>query len=460
MRSRAQTSPIVSLISLGCAKNTVDSERILAGFVRAGWLFAEDPSDADLCLVNTCGFIADAREESRKTLKTLAQARRRGRPRKIVALGCLVERAATAPETGAALFEADARVGFADYARLPEICGDLLADASTPEPATAGRASILPAPFHEEPRLLTGAPHFAWLKISEGCSNRCAFCSIPLIRGRQVSRAAEDIVREARQLADSGVKEIALIAQDTTSYGWDRPGEPDLAALLARLSDALDPDLWLRVMYAHPKRLTDDLLRAMRDLPNLCPYLDLPLQHISDPMLRSMGRGMTRAQTLRRLDRIREIWPEAVLRTTFIAGYPGETEADVEALLDLIREGRFLHAGVFAFSPEPGTRAERLPDRVPVAEAERRRNLLLLEQQQVSRKLLAAWIGREIEVLIDGPSEARAGEWVARARWQAPEVDGVVRLSPGKTARRRPGPVRPARILRTRAYDLIAELCG
>jgi len=454
--------PIACLISLGCSKNTVDSERLLASLVRAGWLISENPERADVCLVNTCGFIADARAESGQTLEALAQGRVRGRPRRIVALGCMVERAATAPETAGALAMADLRIGFGEYARLPEICRALLAggdgDTEPDDPRTS--VSRLPMDFHDLPRLLTGAPHSASLKIGEGCSNRCAFCSIPLIRGPQISRPVREIVAEARDLVESGVREICLIAQDTTSYGRDRSGSPDLAGLLGRLTKALDPAIWLRVMYAHPRRISEDLIRTMRDNPRVCPYLDLPLQHVSDRMLRAMNRGMTQSQTLSRLDRIRELWPEAALRTTFILGFPGETEADFKTLLDFVQEGRFLHAGAFLYSPEPGTRAEHLPCAVEPVEAARRRDALLQVQRSISRRRLSEWVGLTIEVMLDGPVKAarsRKGmEWAARTRWQAPEVDGQVLL---RTADKglTPGTLRTVRIRRALDYDLLAD---
>jgi ribosomal protein S12 methylthiotransferase len=451
-RGHAGSPPVACLVSLGCSKNTVDSERLLGLLVRDGWLIAERPDDADICLVNTCGFIADARAESGQTLAELARARLRGRPRRIVALGCLVERAGTAPETAGMLAPADARIGFADYERLPEICRSLLRPAAGQD-STPARSPGLPADFHDLPRLLTGAPHSASLKIGEGCSNRCSFCSIPLIRGPQVSRTAVAIVEEARALAQSGVRELCLIAQDTTAYGRDLGDGSDLAGLLRRLSDALDPAIWIRLMYAHPRRLSDETIRTMRDLPQVCPYLDLPLQHIADSLLRAMGRGMTKEQTLLRLDRIRDLWPEAVLRTTFILGFPGETEAEFLELLEFVREGRFLHVGAFLYSPEPGTRAERLAGALAPEEAARRRDTLLEVQRTVSRKRLGEQVGRTVELLLDAP-QGRKG-WTARTRWQAPEVDGrtILRGNPPGLA---PGRILQARIVRASDYDLAA----
>jgi ribosomal protein S12 methylthiotransferase len=456
----AKRPPVACLVSLGCSKNTVDSERLLALLVRDGWLLSERPDDADVCLVNTCGFIADARAESSQTLADLARGRIQGRPRRIVALGCMVERAGTAPETAGALAAADARIGFGEYDRLPAICRELLSKTKAGEPGATGLHPGLPPDFHDLPRLLTGSPHSASLKIGEGCSNRCSFCSIPLIRGPQVSRSANAIVHEARDLVAGGVKEICLIAQDTTAYGRDLHDGTNLAGLFRRLSEALDPALWIRLMYTHPRRLSDPLIRVMRDLPQVCPYLDLPLQHVADSMLRAMNRGMTRDGTRRRLDRIREIWPEAVLRTTFILGFPGETESDFLELLEFVREGHFLHIGAFVYSPEPGTRAERMPGTVDPVEAERRRDTLLQTQRGLSRLRLREWIGRTVKILLDAPRKSgpRSGdgtEWTARTRWQAPEVDGRILLRnapPGLS----PGEILEARIVRSTDYDLVA----
>lgn len=456
-RSRRAVRPVAALVSLGCEKNTVDSERLLAQLVRRGFLIAEKPEDADVCLVNTCGFIAAAREETAARLADLAAARARGRPRVIVALGCLVERAGQIPDHAAFLRDADARLGFGEYLRLADRCLELLGPGAPPETAPDAAAPLDPA-FHRLPRLLTGSPHVAALKISEGCSHACRFCSIPAIRGPQVSRPMEDLLGEARDLVRSGARELMLIGQDTASYGLDVYGRRRIADLIRALSDAIPDPLWFRLMYAHPRHVTPGLLEAIDADPRWAPYLDLPLQHISTPMLRRMGRGMDGPATRRLVDSLSARTPAPCLRTTFIAGHPGETEADFEELLAFVREGHFLHTGVFAYSPEPGTRSAAQSDPVPTATAERRRDRLMKAQQQVSARKLETWIGRTTTLMLDEPAPGRTGgEWIARHSGQAIEVDGICRLRAPRGVRWQPGDIVRARITGRDVYDLIAE---
>ncbi len=459
-RSDDGGSPVACLVSLGCAKNTVDSERILASLVQDGFLIAERPEDSDICIVNTCGFIQDAREETATVLRDLAARRQRGRPACIVAVGCLVERAGGSPALREFLDAADATAGFAEFPRLPRFCRETLGLA---EPAGAGPTGTL-ADFHRLPRLLSGGGHSACLKISEGCSNGCRFCTIPAIRGRQVSRPVDEIVAEARSLVASGVREICIIGQDTTSYGHDLTGRRELAGLVRALS-TVPGDIWFRLMYAFPKFIGDDLLDALIADARWCPYLDLPLQHISDSMLRTMGRGMGRDDTLRLLDRLSERVPGLCMRTAYIVGHPGETEADFEELLAFVREGRFLHAGVFVYSPEDGTASAALEDPVPHDVALRRRDELMRAQRGVSRAAMRAWVGRDLEILVDEPvapgsAAPRHARWTGRHRGQAPEVDGVTFLAPRNGIALHPGRVLRARVIQGLDYDLLAEVSG
>ncbi len=452
--------PVACLVSLGCAKNTVDSERILASLVQDGFLIAERPEDADICLVNTCGFIQDAREETASVLRDLAAGRRRGRPARIVAIGCLVERAGANPALQAFLDAADATAGFAHFPRLPGFCREVLGLA----PPTASDDPATLADFHRLPRLLSGGGHTACLKISEGCSNACRFCTIPAIRGRQVSRPVDEILAEARALVESGVREICVIGQDTTSYGHDLTGRRGLAGLVRALS-TLRADVWFRLMYAFPRFIGDDLLDALTADPRWCPYLDLPLQHISDAMLRAMGRGMGRDDTLRLLDHLSERIPGLCMRTAYIVGHPGETDADFEELLAFVRGGRFLHAGVFVYSHEEGTPSSTLPGPVPPEVARHRRDELMRAQRGVSRAALQSWVGRTIEVIVDEPvargaSAPRHARWTGRHRGQAPEVDGVTFLAPRQGAALQPGRVLPAKVVQGLDYDLLAEVAG
>jgi ribosomal protein S12 methylthiotransferase len=413
---QSSSSPVVSLISLGCAKNTVDSELILGRFVESGWMIAEDPADADICLVNTCGFIQDAREEASEVLHELRRLKGAGGPKAVVALGCLVKRVADSPELEPFLEAADARASFHDYSRLPEICSKLLGE-STEEPDPESYTDFL-----IRPRLRVGSPHTAYLKISEGCSNPCTFCSIPKIRGKQISRPMDDIVAEARSLIDAGAVEINLIAQDTTAYGKDWDGELHLHDLLKRLRDEIEDDVWFRLMYVCPQHLTRGVLEVLASDDRFCRYIDVPLQHISDRMLTAMGRQMTKFQTLEKLALIREVLPNCAVRTAFITGHPGETDEDFQELLAFVEEGRFTHAGVFTYSAEPGTLSAKMEDSVSEPVKEDRRAQLMEAQREVSAARCAAKVGQTVEVMIDGIGEEGG---IARSQHEAPEVDGV-----------------------------------
>ncbi len=437
--------PAVALVSLGCAKNTVDSELILGRFVESGWMIAEEPADADICLVNTCGFIQDAREEAAGVLHELRGLKGGGGPRAVVAVGCLVKRVTDSPELEFFLEAADARVSFHDYSRLPEICAGLLGEkVATCEPEGYSEFLI-------RPRLRMGSPHTAYLKISEGCSNPCTFCSIPKIRGKQISRPMNDIIVEARALIEAGAVELNLIAQDTTAYGKDWDGELHLKSLLRRLRDEIKEDVWFRLMYACPQHLTREVLDVLASDSRFCPYIDMPLQHISDRMLKVMGRQISKAQTADKLNLIREILPGCAIRTAFITGHPGETEVDFNELLDFVKEGRFTHAGVFTYSAEPGTLSAKMEDSVPEAIKTERRSLLMEAQRIVSATHCAAQIGKTIEVMIDG---FREDGLIGRSQREAPEVDGVVLLPEFDAV---PGDRFDVQITNALDYDLIAE---
>ena len=446
--------PVVCLISLGCAKNTVDSERILGLLASSGFLIAEDPADAQLCLVNTCGFIQDAREETAAVLRELSELKKNGSLRAVAALGCMVQRANDVAELAHFLSLADARIAFSDYPRLPDICRRLIEE---------------PLPDHETgfpdfvhlPRLRIGAHHTAYLKISEGCSNPCSFCCIPQIRGRQVSLPIETIVEEARALIRNGAREINFIAQDTTSYGRDLYGSFRLPELL-RAVRQIDGDVWFRLMYAYPKHLSDEILVELASDARFCRYIDLPLQHISDPVLSAMNRGFSRKDTLELLDRIDKHLPGVAIRTAFIVGFRNETEADFEELLSFVREGRFSHAGVFAYSSEPRTPAARMDDRIPPAEKKRRCKQLMLAQLDVSRRRLRQRVGNDEEVLVDavvGKKEAPLPgvQYIGRTKLEAPEVDGVVLIKNKLRKQQLTGQLMNVRITDSLDYDLVAS---
>ncbi|MCW8130241.1 MAG: 30S ribosomal protein S12 methylthiotransferase RimO [Planctomycetota bacterium] len=467
---------VLSLVNLGCSKNLVDSERILGQLAESGFLIASDPAESELCLVNTCGFIDAAREETAGVLRELSDLKDEGRLKTIVAVGCLVERVADAPELNRFLEHADARLGFRDYPNISKICRDLVEERAGEKYATAARSYAtgpkesaakkkVPKSYNDflvSPRMRIGSPHSAFLKIAEGCNNPCKFCAIPRMRGLQVSRPVEAVVEEARELIASGAREISLIAQDTTTYGQDLYGKHDLARLLRALSEQIEDDVWFRLMYAYPRHLDAEMLAALLADPRFCPYIDMPLQHIADEMLDAMCRKVTRKQTMDLLDLIAKKMPHGALRTTFIVGYPGETEAHVQEVVDLVNEERFTHAGVFLYSTEPLTPAAKLPDALPLAEKQARRDAIMRAQLEVSRRRQKARVGRKIPVLVDGavnPASAPKGVASAgRSQLEAPEVDGLIFLKGRGAAGVEPGRRVTAKVVRDLDYDLIAEI--
>ena len=444
-----------SLINLGCPKNTVDSEGILGSLALAGFQFTAEPAKADICLVNTCGFLDASRQEAAGVLAELAAQRgRKGRPL-LVATGCLVERAGGAPALADFLKAADAKVGFADYAKLPDICAKLLAGRAA-NSRTRGFAGLaLPKTYLDwldRPRMRIGSVGSAYLKIGEGCSNCCAYCSIPLIRGRRASRPQASILKEARDLVAAGAKELNLIAQDTTAYGVDFADSPQLAVLLRELLK-MPGDLWFRILYAHPKHLTVEILDAMAADARVCPYLDLPLQHVSEKMLKRMGRGYGRKRVDEVLEQIDRRLPGTALRTTFITGHPGEGEKEFRELLSFVEEGHFDHVGVFCWSPEPGTVSAGMADRIEPAVAEDRRRRLMAAQAEVSAARLRRRKGETTRILLE---RREPDGWHGRAPWQAPEVDGETVLE-SAAASVKAGDFVKAKIVRSSQYDCRAR---
>ncbi|MGB2983847.1 MAG: 30S ribosomal protein S12 methylthiotransferase RimO [Candidatus Bipolaricaulia bacterium] len=427
MKSR----PKIHLASLGCAKNLIDSERLLARLAMAGGLVGAAAEEADVIIVNTCGFIAPARAESLQTIRSLATHKAEDPTRKLLVVGCLVERGAE--ELRAALPAVDGFFGLERQAEIVAACG-------------------LRAEDDDDARLLLTPSHSAYLRISEGCDNCCSYCTIPLIRGRFRSRNPDDVLREARLLVDGGVRELNVIGQDTTNYGSDLTEPYPVHRLLndlARIEDLR----WLRLLYAHPAHFSDELIDAFAGTSNLCSYVDLPLQHLDDEILARMGRRVTQAESLRLIETLRSRVPGIAIRTTFILGFPGETEAQFGALLGLVRELRFDHLGAFAYSREPGTPAADFPNQISEAERNRRVRDLMLAQQEIAFAKGREKIGDRCEVLVDGETED-PGVWIGRTRIQAPDVDSVTFVrGEGLQA----GQFLNVRITDTDGYDLIAE---
>ena len=439
--------PTIAFAHLGCEKNRVDTEHMLGLLAEAGYGVSADEREAAVVVVNTCSFIQDAREESVRTLVELAE-----QGKHLIIAGCLAQH--FQQELLESLPEARAIVGTGDYQHIVEVLQRVEAGERV------NRVSANPTFVGDEhlPRYRTTSEAVAYLKVAEGCDYRCAFCIIPKLRGNQRSRTIESIVAEAHNLAAQGVQELILISQITTNYGLDLYGKPRLDDLLRALGEVEIP--WIRVHYAYPTGLTEAVLAAYREVPNVLPYLDLPLQHSHPDVLRAMNRPWQEGITGPLLRRIREQLPEAVLRTTFIVGFPGETEEHFEHLLDFVAEQRFDHVGVFTFSPEEGTAAAELPNPVPAAIAQERKDRLMALQQPIAGERNAAWIGRIVDVLIEQENPS-SGAMIGRCARFAPDVDGEVHVQPGLGGLcAAPGTMVPVRILSADSYDLQGEVVG
>ncbi len=437
----------VAFAHLGCEKNRVDTEHMLGLLAQAGYGVSADEQDATVVVVNTCSFIQEAREESVRTLVELAE-----QGKELIIAGCLAQH--FQEELLESLPEAKAIVGTGDYQHIVSVlerveAGERVHQVSA-NPTFVGDEHL--------PRYRTTSEAVAYLKVAEGCDYRCAFCIIPHLRGDQRSRTIASIVAEARQLAAQGVQELVLISQITTNYGLDLAGKPQLAELLRALGEVEIP--WIRVHYAYPTGLTQEVLAAYREVPNVLPYLDLPLQHSHPEVLKAMNRPWQADVTGGVLARIREQLPDAVLRTTFIVGYPGETEEHFQHLLEFVAEQQFDHVGVFTFSPEEGTPAAALPNPVPAAVAQERKDRLMALQQPIAAARNAAWVGRIVDVLIE-QEHPGTGEMIGRCARFAPEVDGEVRVQPGEGGlSAAPGTMVPVRITGADTYDLIGTVVG
>jgi ribosomal protein S12 methylthiotransferase len=408
--------------SLGCPKNRVDTEVMLGSLALAGYSIAERQDDADVVVVNTCSFIESARQESIDAILDVAELRESGRLRSLVVAGCLPQR--YGGELAKELPEVDAFVGTGEFPRIAEILDATLAGRRGGVYVESGRTHLQD---HRDPRLLVGPGHSAYLKIAEGCDRVCAFCAIPGIRGRFQSRSLDSLLEEARRLAGQGVRELNLIAQDSTSWGKDLApvagrGRPRLDELLVALDDVDGLD-WIRLLYVYPSAVTDELVAALAGRKRVLPYVDVPLQHASDAMLRAMRRGTTADRQRRLVERLRAEIPGVTLRTTFIVGFPGETDADFEALCDFVRELRFDRVGVFRYSDEQDTAAFALGAKVSKKVARERQRALLGLLRDLQREQLVKLVGTEALVLVDAGGADRS---VARLASQAPDIDGNV----------------------------------
>jgi ribosomal protein S12 methylthiotransferase len=452
----------IYFVSLGCPKNQVDTELMLGQVQASGHVLVDAPDAADVIVVNTCAFIDAAKEESVDTILEMAQ-HKQGGAQKLVVTGCLAQR--YADELARDIPEIDHLLGSSDY---PSIARALEARAPVPGARKPARGRSLPViqvaetpsyiHDHDAPRVRIGAHHSAYVKIAEGCDRPCAFCIIPKLRGPQRSRGIDDIVAEVRALAADGVLEVNLIAQDLTRYGWDAGSTPESRATLAQLLRALgrvDGVSWIRLHYTFPSAFDDELIDAIASEPKVVKYIDVPLQHISDAMLKRMRRGHGSRVTRELIAKLRARIDGAVLRTTFIVGHPGETAAEFDELCAFVADAKFDRAGAFTYSIEPGTVSALLPHRVdPDVAAERQQTLMEL-QRQISRARHEAMVGRELDVLVEGISSE--SEYLMAGRWygQAPGIDGVTYLADGRVP---PGSLVRARVTQASDYDLAATL--
>lgn len=425
----------INVITLGCSKNTVDSEHLMARLAAAGYevLFDSDRTDAKVVVINTCGFIGDAKQESIEMILRAAEAKKAGRIEHLFVIGCLSER--YADELRREIPEVDEYFGARTWEGITRALG------ASEDPALATE------------RRLTTPKHYAYLKISEGCNWKCGYCAIPLIRGPHVSVPMEELEEEARKLAAGGVRELIVIAQDTTYYGIDLYGKRCLAELLRRLC-RIDGIEWIRLHYAYPAAFPEDVIEVMASEPKICKYLDIPFQHISDAQLSAMLRRHTKAEAMELIRKLREAIPDLALRTTLLVGYPGETEADFEELLAFVREVRFDRLGVFAYSEEEGTwSAEKLQNDVPEEVKQQRVERIMALQNEISRENNLRRVGRTERVLID----SRQGDWyVGRTQYDSPEVDEEI-LIPADAKRLLKGHFYTIRITSAEDYDLYGE---
>lgn len=437
----------LGMVSLGCPKNLVDSEVMLGLIREKNFTVTNDPADAEIIIVNTCGFIESAKEESINTILQMSEYKTQGSCRYLIVTGCLSQR--YADELAQSIPEVDAFVGTECFTDISWVIEQVM-DGKKILHMTRNTAE---QPV-EMPRMLTTPEYMAYLKIAEGCDNCCSYCIIPKLRGPYTSRPYEAVMAEAKELAASGIKEIIVVAQDTTRYGEDLYGKLMLPQLLKDLND-LEGIEWIRVMYCYPNNFTDELIEALATLPKVCKYVDLPLQHASNSLLASMNRYDTKEQVEALLKKLRTSIPGIVIRTTFIVGFPGETEADFEELKEFVAAQRFENAGVFKYSQEEGTVAGAMPNQIPEEVKENRYHELMALQAEISEELHQDLEGQELDVVIEGFDEENPSLAVARSYREAPDIDGSIFVENADNLHI--GDFTKVRILQGFTYELVAE---
>lgn len=443
----------IGVVSLGCPKNLVDSETMLGLIHEENYEITNDPSEAEIIIVNTCGFIESAKEESINTILQMAEYKKSGSCKYIIVTGCLSQR--YAEELFSELPEADAIAGVEVYDEIGSIIkrvmnGErfIMLERSKPDVIYTSKETFLP-------RILTTPSYTAYLKIAEGCDNCCSYCAIPKIRGPYRSKPMEQVLKEAKALADNGVKELIVVAQDTTRYGEDLPGGKLLLADLLKELNKIESLKWIRVMYCYPNNFTDELIETFASLDKVCKYVDLPLQHASNRLLASMNRYDTREEVETLLAKLRKRIPGIVIRTTFIVGFPGETDADFEELKEFVEQQRFENAGVFAYSQEEGTVAGAMPNQIPDEIKQERYHELMALQAQISEEIHKDTEGQTLEVLVEGIEEDGSGLHYGRSYREAPDIDGLVFIeNPGDIE---PGCFIKVNILQGFTYESVGE---
>lgn len=443
----------IGVVSLGCPKNLVDSETMLGLIHEEKYEITNDPSEAEIIIVNTCGFIESAKEESINTILQMAEYKKSGSCKYIIVTGCLSQR--YAEELFNELPEADAIAGVEVYDEIGSIIkrvmnGErfIMLERSKPDVIYTSKETFLP-------RILTTPSYTAYLKIAEGCDNCCSYCAIPKIRGPYRSKPMEQVLKEAKALVDNGVKELIVVAQDTTRYGEDLPGGKLLLADLLKELNKIESLKWIRVMYCYPNNFTDELIETFASLDKVCKYVDLPLQHASNRLLASMNRYDTREEVETLLAKLRKRIPGIVIRTTFIVGFPGETDADFEELKEFVEQQRFENAGVFAYSQEEGTVAGAMPNQIPDEIKQERYHELMALQAQISEEIHKDTEGQTLEVLVEGIEEDGSGLHYGRSYREAPDIDGLVFIeNPGDI---KPGCFVKVNILQGFTYESVGE---
>ena len=438
------------IISLGCPKNLVDSEQTIALLERAGYIFTGNLDDANIILVNTCSFIESSKKESVETILETVELKKTGACEKLVVMGCLPQ--LYKKELMQQIPEIDAVVGTGDYPQMASIIADLNQSAhlvNITKPENLQDLSL--------PRRICTLPHTAYLKISEGCDHICTFCIIPRLRGKQRSRPMEEIVNEAKQLGQQGVKEINLIAQDLTDYGRDRYGKRQLAVLLRELNQ-VDSIQWIRLLYTYPSFITDELITAIKECNKVVKYIDVPIQHAADSILKSMRRNTTQKKIKAMLGQLRTAIPGITIRTTLIVGYPGETRDDYLQLLDFVKEMEFERLGAFTYSREKRTESYDLTPQIPKATREKRLAQVLALQEDVIHRKQQELVDKPLQVLVDQVNEDALGWSIGRHAGQAPDIDGVTYLANPKRLKLKPGDMVQALVTHYEGYDLYADI--